>query len=418
MTTKFINGEESSAGRMRQLLEEVRDTGSEVLETLDDAALKALIEFDRRLSAMNSRSQRANRVLSPGTVARLVVSDFIDIDQSKTTATVRADVQAATLKERSLPEDATVREIRFSSDLGSSEQLDSVGSIFQVYATRGSIPTGTFEVELVSSVGMALVVFDIAASPSTPTVTVSASTNGISYSDALAVSVSGYRVSAWFNPMAARFVRIAITPSHPDNLTGSTYTFGLTSFSVDTLDFHLRSELLSRPVSFAPRTPTVKFATDSDDGLTYFLAICLPGAEAPFVEVEAGDTVALPGIVALTPVSVGFTGVNGVLNHSFPSTAYVDTLVITDDADDSRMRVAPGLSATDPNIAKLDNTYMSVVGTTLRMIPYDNGLDASRTFTVSYTTGPSLLQVQLRVVLSTEDRTHTPVFRGARLEEI
>jgi hypothetical protein len=42
----------------------------------------------------------------------------------------------------------------------------------------------------------------------------------------------------------------------------------------------------------------------------------------------------------------------------------------------------------------------------------------TKTFTWSYVTGPSNMTVQLKVQLSTSDRTVTPTFTGASLQEM
>lgn len=91
MPEQFTLGEQASQKKMVALLEEVRSKGSAVLEQLETARLESLVEFDRRLSSLNGRRQRANRVCSPGTALRFVVSDLVDIIQGVTTATVRVD---------------------------------------------------------------------------------------------------------------------------------------------------------------------------------------------------------------------------------------------------------------------------------------------------------------------------------------
>ena len=82
-----------------------------------------------------------------------------------------------------------------------------------------------------------------------------------------------------------RFVRLTVNPTHPDTLGGSVYTFGLTSVSGWTIDFHLRSEWVSKPVLARPHSLFWKFLADSDPGLSYFLSLGTQAAQ----QVSPGD---------------------------------------------------------------------------------------------------------------------------------
>lgn len=61
----FIHGEEGSRSKLVQILEAIRSQGSSAIAQLESARLDTLVEFDRRLSAINGRRQRANRVRTP-----------------------------------------------------------------------------------------------------------------------------------------------------------------------------------------------------------------------------------------------------------------------------------------------------------------------------------------------------------------
>src|SRR3954466_11662323 len=92
---------------------------------------------------------------------------------------------------------------------------------------------------------MNLLVFDIVSSPSEPAITVQASSDGVTYQEARSVSRNGYRVNSWLPAMEVRFIRIVITPSHLDDLGGTTFSFGITGFS----------GRLGPPLSAHPKTP-------------------------------------------------------------------------------------------------------------------------------------------------------------------
>jgi hypothetical protein len=550
MAEQFVLGEEASRSKLVGLLQGIRDKGVSVLEQLETARLQSLVEFDRRLGSINSRRQRANRIKSPGTVVRFVVSDLIDLDQGSTTSSVRADAQAVTLRERTDPQDATIRSLEFTSTAGSIESLDSKSQLFRVTTSAAVIPTGVFDIELVDPVQLTLLVFDIAATPSQPKIEVEISANGISFTPALNTALNGYRVNAWITPSKVRFIRVSITPTHPDNLGGDSFTFGLTSFAGDGLDFHLRSELLFDPIQWSPGASRVRFRAEDIEGVHYFLAVTALSGVPQFLEIKPDDELLLPGAADVSPVSVPLVGVDwtvqaesiagspvelgtiikptipngfsyevttsgtvdtaeptwpttigvtvtsgtvvftchadqagtpwsvvassldstalglgatvrptlpngfvyevtvagmtstepvwpltlgntttsggvtfitrleGRLGHTLPTDTYLNTITVTEDGTGEQVRVAPALSFLDTSISKLVNKYIGVLGQQLNLIRDDVASDIGRTFTISYSTGPAQILAQLRVVLSTEDRSITPVFRGASLEEV
>ena len=100
METLFKDGEESSRAKLMAAFEALQNRGPSVLDDLAAARTDTLFRFQLGLSALNSRRQRAACVLSPDVACRFVMFDLIDVDQSRTSATLRPDAQAATLRER------------------------------------------------------------------------------------------------------------------------------------------------------------------------------------------------------------------------------------------------------------------------------------------------------------------------------
>jgi hypothetical protein len=68
--------------------------------------------------------------------------------------------------------------------------------MYRVHTDDGQTPVGTFQVELVDSVDISILVFDIITLPSDPGIRVFASTNGIDKIAALDISRSGHRVNS------------------------------------------------------------------------------------------------------------------------------------------------------------------------------------------------------------------------------
>src|SRR4051812_11883592 len=103
MIHEFEIGEEASKSTFLEALKVIQTQGTGVLATLENARLASLVEFDRRNSAISGRRSRALRVPVIQQSVRFIVSDFIDIDQTGTNGTVRADSNAVTLRERAIP---------------------------------------------------------------------------------------------------------------------------------------------------------------------------------------------------------------------------------------------------------------------------------------------------------------------------
>lgn len=411
----FNLGDPASRSQLAANLDEVHALGQSSIDALGAAWTDTLGALGRGLSSLNGRRQRASEVLSPSTLLRFSVDDFGSIDQMKTTATVRIDAGSASLKERSTPIDAVVRSLTFASDIGTTQGIDNKGQMWQVAFPGSQLPTGTFLIELADPVASSLIVFDISATPSEPTIKVEVSANGISYQAASQVALAGYRVTAWLQSQTVRFVRVTISPTHPDNLHGTVCTFGLTSFTASDLEFHLRSEVISRPMAFSPSGSQVAFLADQDDRLAYFVAFNGGASQ----EVHPGDVIDLPAVTALTSTGVTFDPGTGVLSVSLPAGVLAGSLIATDEITQEAVAVAPGLDPADSNKAYLNGRVIAVNGTVMTLVRADLAADAGHTFKISYVTSlePSIT-AQLRIVLSTEDRTQSPLFRSASLEAL
>ena len=221
--------------------------GENILNTLTGYRNMSLVDFQQQVEALNSRLQRANRISPPYTTVDFVTTDFLDIDQTQTSATVRADAQAVTLKERSTTTNAVIQNQTFATSDGTAEAISTDNSLYRVSTTDGSIPTGTFTLQLAQSLNMTVLTFDLAAMPPTPTFAISASPDGTTFTPAVQVSMNGYRLTAWFAPMEMLYITLAITPAAPDTLGGTSYTFGLTDFAGTETEFEMVSELVTKP---------------------------------------------------------------------------------------------------------------------------------------------------------------------------
>jgi hypothetical protein len=406
MTEIFKDGQESSQAVLVDALEGIRGKGQSVLNDLEAARVEILLRLEQGLSALNARQQRANRLVSSNVIGKFVVSDFFSVDQANTTATVRADAQSATLKERKQPSEGIVRSTKFSSSGGTVQQF---GDMYRVGMTDGGIPTGVFDLEFVTPTTLNLVVFDIVTFPSNPAITVQASENGVSYTDALNISRNGYRVNAWMPKNAVKFLRIAITPNQPDNIGGSSFTFGVTNFHAESVAFHLRSDLVMRPITIQPRSFKLRFMATEDEHLNYFMSF----DNQAYFEVVPGREIQVPGAVEVNQPLVTLEE-SGKLQHTLPDSVYLPTLKITD-INDLPVRIAPDLA---PAAKPINNFYITVNGTDLHHVPFYPALHQGLTYNVKYVSGPEELKVWLRVRLSTDSQYETPIFCGAHLEEV
>jgi hypothetical protein len=174
--------------------------------------------LSQKLEALNSRLERANRIHAPYAAVDFVTTDLLDIDQTQTSAAVRADSQAVTLKERATSTNAVIQTQGFSTSDGTAQAISTDNSLYRVQVLDSGIPTGTSSLQLVQSLSMTVLTFDLAAMPPTPGFVVSASPDGTTFTQATQVSVNGYRLTAWFPPMEMLYISLAITPAAPDTL--------------------------------------------------------------------------------------------------------------------------------------------------------------------------------------------------------
>lgn len=417
----FQLGQEASKSKFVGALDALQTQGTGVLATLEKARLDSLVEFDRRLQAINGRRTRSWRVASREQAVKFVASDFTDIDQANTTGTVRADSASVSLKERAVPAEAVIKTNRFSSDRGTIEALDAAQSILRVHTDDFSTPTGQFDIELVTPLTLNQFIIDIVSTPSQPIINVTVSGDGLTYTSASKVAINGYRINVWLPATEVRFIRIQIIPSHPDDLNGNTWTFGITNFSAQATDYHLRSEVLTKTIQFSPKSEFVVLDAPIDPKIQYYLSIYdATTVQAPFVEINAGDAVHIgTSFTTTVTTSVYFP----YQLASAPADLYLSTVKVTENG--VKLHVATGLLPTDPDIASLAHEYVAVVpsslGYDIRLLDSsaDTGLYSQpRSFVVSYVYGPSLVNVQLKVRLSTDDRATSPVFHGASLDEV
>ena len=90
-----------------------------------------------------------------------------------------------------------------------------------------------------------------------------------------------------------QYIQVVITPTHPDNLGGSTYTFGITDLSGSSVDYNLVSDVFFEPLAFPVQSTEVQLVASQDDGLTYYLTLD-DGTDSPVTAVARPETRSLP----------------------------------------------------------------------------------------------------------------------------
>ena len=442
----FQFGEVASASQLMAAFNVLWNQGENILNTLTGYRNMSLVDFQQQVEALNSRLQRANRISAPYTTVDFVTTDFLDIDQTQTSATVRADAQAVTLKERSTTTNAVIQNQTFATSDGTAEAISTDNSLYRVSTTDGSIPTGTFTLQLAQSLNMTVLTFDLAAMPPTPTFAVSASPDGTTFTPAIQVSMNGYRLTAWFAPMEMLYITLAITPAAPDTLGGTSYTFGLTDFAGTETEFEMVSELVTKPDLLHSGQCPLKLVAPATPGILYFLSF----QWRPLAGVcgrQHCSRIPIRVQFRLTGVTVSaMSGAPEYGGYSFnmPSgtfqefeTIFLNSIQVTDLSTGLPIRVAPalnpmfavpgaiGASRYGP-IAGLTHDYAAQggYGGGLMLIPANpTNTFAGKTYSVSYSGVtanwiPITWSVQLKVQLSTSDRTVTPTFTGASLQEM
>ena len=403
------DGQNASASVVTAAFAGLQSIGQSVLDDITTARNNLLIGLELNLEGLNGKRGCAARVGQPALAGSFRTSDFVDIDQAQTTATVRANTMAVTLRERNIATNAVIRTTTFRSDRGTVTQANGV---YRVNVTDGSVPLGVFELELTEALNISLVTFDILSMPASPAIVVRTSPNNVAFAQALEVSQAGYQVTAWLAPASVKFIRLEITPSHPDTLGGPTYSFGITDLAASAVSFNLLSEFVTRAVTLTPASANLRFVADVDDNLTYFLS----WDGGSFFQVHNGDLVPIPGSAAAQTIEAVTLNQYGQLGANLPANVYQGKLKIQDAASGASYRLAPGLQYPPQSTA---NSYMMLPAfpaeTPIFLAPY-SAPDIPPIFNISYETGPATLPVYLRVQLTTNDSSTTPVFHGASLE--
>ena len=409
----FQAGEEASASKLNQDLEAVRALGQTVMDSITGEQTTKLLDLERALNSLNGRRQRAGHSVEPTALAVFAVTDLLSTDQNQTTATVRIDTGAVTLRERPQVVNAQIKSTQFSSSTGTVTPLDNDNQMYQVYCPDGSTPAGVFLLELMSPLDLTLLVIDISAMMSQPTITLEVSADGLVWVPAQ-VEQNGYSLTGVIPPTVVRYVRLSMTPAQSDNIGSQTFTFGLTDFSASAVEFQLVSEWVSLPVPFSPLGQNVQLVTDNDPRLSFYLALAADNSQ-PFAAVTPSVPLAIPGIANQTFSQVAID-TTGKLAVTIPASVVVNSVKVTDSTGQN-VPVIVGLQPSDPFLSKLNSPVIASVGNALYYLPY-SAADANMTFTVSLLTGPATMNACLKVVFSTTDRTTTPSFHGAILEEV
>ena len=278
-----------------------------------------------------------------------------------------------------------------------------------------TVPTGTFTLQLQQAVALSVLTLELSAMSSSPTVVVQVSGDGLVYTPAANMSLNGSILNAWFPNTAVRFIQIILTPAQADSLGGSIYTFGITDFSASTISYNLVSDIYFQPVTLTPQTQSLLFRAQGTGSLIYNLLLNDGVDPASYVPVTDGSTIAVPGVTSTTTNAIAING-SGVLGIVLPGNVYPNSVTVTDTTANANLPVIVGLSPTDPHLASLNKTVAVLNGSTITILPVPTS--TTDVYSVSYLAGPASISATLLVHLSTTDRTQTPVFNGASLEEI
>ena len=409
----IANGQQSSAALANQTFADLQAQGNAILNLLTEIQLTTLVDFDQCLTAVQSKQQRAARVKATEVAALFVVSDLDGINQGLTTATVRVDTASATLRERRIPNTALVTSTAFSASSGLVNSLNQNQTLFSV--NSATTPTGTFTLQLQEAVALSVLTIELAAMSSSPIVAVQVSSDGLVYTPATSVSLNGSVLNAWFSKTEVLFIQIVLTPAQPDAMGGNIYTFGITDFSATTVSYNLVSDIYFKTLTLVPEAQSLLFRAQGSGSILYNLLLSDGTDPSSYLAVQDGSIVPVPGVTSTTTPGVTI-GAGGVLAIVIPANVYPNTLSVTDTTANALLPVIVGLSPTDPNLASLNRTVAVLNGATITILPVPGRL--TDVFTVSYLAGPASISATLLVHLSTTDRTQTPVFKGASLEEL
>lgn len=417
-STPIANGQQSSASTLNTTFTGLQAQGNAILSLLSQIQLTTLLDYSHRLTDLTSKQQRAARVQAADIVALFVVSDFGSVNQGLTTATVRIDTASATLRERRFPNTALVSSTSFSVTSGTVSALNKNQTLLSVFSPTA--PTGTFTMELQSPVNLSVMTIALAAMASSPQITVQVSTDGLVYTPAASTSLNGSVLNAWFAEQSVQFIQIILTPSHPDNLGGDTYTFGITDFSASTVAYNLVSDIVFRPVILTPQTQNLVFRAQGTAGIIYNLLLDDGTGAGTYIAVTDGSVIPVPDATSVVQDACA-VDVNGKLTTSdLPANYYINSVAVIDNTTGFNIPVVHGLDPADANIASVTRTYAAFkpAGTGVPYLTIHPAPSSTTgTYTVTYIAGPASVSASLLVHLSTNDRTQTPVFRAASLEE-
>lgn len=410
-TPLFIDGQESSASALMANMQAMIDIGQQIVDTMQELQTSSLEQIQRDLSRLQGYGCQVLRAPQSGIAAAFLVSDFLNTDQTRTNATVRADSASVTLRERKNPGTVLANTITFSSNSGTVEQF---GPFYRVSASAP--PIGTFDIKLAEPTDISFLIIDFAPTPSIPNISVKVSQNGLTYTSALQITTSGYRASVWITPQEVQYIQVVFSPTHPDTLGGSTYTFGINDFYAYSVEFQLQSDWYSLPLVITPTSAAWVFNAPDAAGLTYFLSL---DGGTTWQEVIPGQQIPVPGAtrvsVTATLPSYSINDGVGLLNEILPVGTIPSTVLIT--FNGAEIPLAPGLPL---EIAGLTNTYIVPEGLQLYILPVTTA-DYGNQYQLSYVYIPAdipAIQAILHVQLNTEDKANTPVFTGATLENV
>lgn len=411
-TPNISNGQQASASALNGSFQAIKQQGTSILALLTQVQLSTLVNYNRRLTDLSSKQCRAARVKASEIAALFVVSDFNDIDQGLTTATIRIDTASATLRERRVPTTALVTSTAFSASTGTVNALNADQTLLSVFAS--TVPTGTFTLELQEAVNLSVLTIELSAMASSPAVTVQVSSNGLVYIPASSISLNGDVLNAWFPASEVQFIQVILTPTHPDNLGGDSYTFGITDFSATTVSYNLVSDIYYKTISLAPQSQFLIFHAEGTGNLVYNLLLDDGTPRNSYTALVDGSSIPVPGTNAVNLTGIAI-GAGGVLQTSLPANVYSNSITVTDTTTGTSFPVIEGLSSSDPLISSLQQPVAAVSGLTVTILP--TPATTTDVYSISCLTGPGSVNATLLVHLSTSDRTQTPVFKGASLED-
>jgi hypothetical protein len=406
----FTDGAPASRSAFTSALLSLQQSGQQTLDDLASLRQATLLGFEQSLTSLYGRQQRIQRVLSTDEVGKLVITDLLDIDQARSNTTIRSQSASVTLPHRIASVPVVTQSQSFSVSSGS---LDTFGQLYQVTSASGA-PTGTYQITLAEPANLSLLVFDLVMAPAQPVITVRTSDNGVSFQDAVSVSVNGYQVTAFLTPASVRTIQISITPAMPDNLGGSLYTFGLMNFFPYELSYQLAGELDSKAVTVAPTGPMIALSYTADPRIAVFYS----WDNQSFAAASPGMPISVPGAITVVGDGAATADNTGRLTwkdqlansvQQTPSTIYPNSVVVADSTGNA-FRRAPGLDPTKAVHLTVPVVTLAA-DNSLYLLPA-SALVSNATYSVSYQAGPAALPLYFRIQFSTDDRSETPVFSG------